>query len=362
MEFNDLVKLTDNEFLSYYDERIPDDVTYIDTGSYIINALYSGSIYKGIPSNKIVSYIGEPQTGKTFFTLSAVKSFLNSDKHNAVIYFESEGALQPNQSDTNELLDSFGIDKERFKILPVDTVQKFRHQITKVLDGYSDAVNNNKKMPKLLICLDSMGNLGTSKEFEDAAEGKEVQDMSRARLLKSTFRVITLKLAKLKIPMIITNHVYSQIGAMFPQQIPSGGQGLIYCSSIIVALSRRKEKDGTDVIGNIIHCKNFKNRLVKENKIVDTLLTYDSGLNRYYGLNTLAEKYGIFKRVGNRYELPDGTKAFEKQLNNESEKYYTKEILDLIDSAAAKEFLYGSDRIVEQQVEKKETKAKCKTQ
>ena len=128
---------------------------------------------------------------------------------------------------------------------------------------------------------------------------------------------------------------------MFPQDVMGGGSGLQYAAYSIVFLSRRKEKVGTDVIGNVIHCKNFKSRLAKENKKIDVLLTYDQGLNRYYDLLDLAEKYDIIKKVSTRYEMPDGIKVFGKQIMEDPEKYFTDDIMEKLDIAAQKEFLYG---------------------
>jgi hypothetical protein len=207
------------------------------------------------------------------------------------------------------------------------------------LDKYLEEPES--KRPKMLICLDSLGNLSTTKEMEDSADGKETQDMTRARLIKGVFRVLTLKLAKAKVPMFLTNHTYMQVGSMYPQQIMGGGSGIQYAASTIIFLSKRKEKDGNDIIGNIIHCKSIKNRIAKENQQVDVLLTYDKGLNRYYGLSDLAIKANIFKKSSTRIELPDGTKIFEKRLNKEPEKYFTKEILEKIDEYCHKLFLYG---------------------
>ena len=128
---------------------------------------------------------------------------------------------------------------------------------------------------------------------------------------------------------------------MFPTDVMGGGSGLQYAASTIIFLSKRKEKEGTDVVGNIIHCKNFKSRLTKENKMVDVLLRYDLGLNRYYGLLELAEKYDIIKKVSTRYELPDGTKLFGKQILSDTEKYFTDDIMKSLNEAANKEFSYG---------------------
>jgi len=120
-----------------------------------------------------------------------------------------------------------------------------------------------------------------------------------------------------------------------------GGSGLKYAASTIIYLSRKKEKDGTEVIGNIIHCKNHKSRLTKENKIVDVRLTYDKGLDRYYGLLELAEKYEIFKKVSTRYELPDGSKQFGKTILNNPKTYFTEEVMHDLEIAAETEFKYA---------------------
>ena len=106
-------------------------------------------------------------------------------------------------------------------------------------------------------------------------------------------------------------------------------------------LSKKKEKDGAEVIGNIVHCKNHKSRLTIENKMVDVRLTYDKGLDKYYGLLDIAEKYNIFKKVSTRYELPDGTKQYGKSIMNDPEKYFTKEIMEKIEESVGKEFRYG---------------------
>jgi hypothetical protein len=151
--------------------------------------------------------------------------------------------------------------------------------------------------------------------------------------------------------MIVTNHTYDVIGSMFPQKEMGGGSGLKYAASSIIYLSKKKEKDGTEVIGNIIHCKNQKSRLTVENKMVDVRLTYDKGLDRYYGLLDLALKYGIFKQVSTRIELPDGKTQFGKTINNNPETYFTTEILDQLNECCKKEFKYGNSDIIEDESE-----------
>jgi len=229
-------------------------------------------------------------------------------------------------------------------MFPVTTVQEFRTQALKVLDKYLEQNEADRK--PILLCLDSLGMLSTTKEVEDTADGKETRDMTRAQVLKAAFRVLTLKLGRAKVPMVVTNHTYDVVGSMFPTKEMGGGSGLKYAASSIVYLSKKKEKDGTEVIGNIVHCKNHKSRITVENKMVDVRLTYDKGLDKYYGLLDLALKYGIFKNVSTRIELPDGSKTFGKTINNNPEKYFTEDIMKQLDECAEKEFKYGNQEEV----------------
>ena len=333
----DIIRETGNEYATLASEGIDaGDVTnFVDTGCYSLNALLSGSIYGGMPANKITAIAGESATGKTFFALSICKNFLDMDKDAGIIYFESESAVSKN------MIEDRGIDSKRFVVVPVATVQEFRTQSIKIVDKYLEQPEKDRK--PIMFVLDSLGMLSTTKEMEDTAEGKETRDMTRSQIVKAAFRVLTLKLGKAKVPMIMTNHTYDVIGSMFPQKEMGGGSGLKYAASNIVYLSKRKEKDGKEIIGNVIHCKNYKSRLTKENAMIDVRLTYDKGLDQHYGLLDLAVKYGIFKSVSTRIELPDGSKQYAKTINNEPNKFFTKEVLAQIDEAAKKEFLYGAE-------------------
>ena len=331
-----IIKETGNEYASLVSEGVEagDVDSFIDTGSYMFNALLSGSINGGLPSNKITAIAGESATGKTFFVLGMVKEFLQNNKNAGVIYFESESAL------TKKLIEDRGIDSERMIIMPVTTVQEFRHQALTVLEKYNEQDETDRQ--PLLLVLDSLGMLSTTKEVEDTAEGKETRDMTRAQILKAAFRVLTLKLGRTKVPMIITNHTYDVVGAYMPMKEMGGGSGLKYAASTIVYLSKKKEKEGTDVVGNIIHCKTQKSRLSKENMMVDVRLRYDTGLDKHYGLVDLAVKHGIFKQVSTRIELPDGTKQYAKSIYADPEKYFTKDVMKQLDEAADKEYSYGN--------------------
>ena len=296
----DLAKASGNEYAGVVADGVAagDVDSFIDSGSYIFNALLSGSLHGGLPMNKITALAGESATGKTYFALGICQKFLEDNPDSAVIYFESESAL------TKDMIEERGIDSNRIVIVPVVTVQEFRNQSLSILDRYLET--DESERPPMLFVLDSLGMLSTTKEIEDTAEGKETKDMTRAQITKGAFRVLTLKLGRAKVPMIVTNHTYDVIGSMFPQKEMGGGSGLKYAASSIIFLSKKKEKDGTEIIGNIIHCKNAKSRLTVENRMVDVRLTYDKGLDRYYGLLDLALAFDVFKKQGTRILLPTG--------------------------------------------------------
>ena len=332
----DLVKSTGNEYANIVSDGVAagDVDTFVDTGSYVFNSLLSGSLYGGLPSNKITAIAGESATGKTYFALGMVKQFLADNPESAVIYFESESAI------SKTMIEDRGIDSKRMVIVPVVTVQEFRKQAISILDKYLETPKD--KRPPMMMCLDSLGMLSTTKEIEDTAEGKETRDMTRAQVVKGAFRVLTLKLGRAGVPMIVTNHTYDVIGSMFPQKEMGGGSGLKYAASSIIYLSKKKEKEGTEVIGNIIHCKNAKSRLTVENRVVDVRLSYDSGLDRYYGLLDLALASGIFEKSSTRIKLPNGKTEFGKTINNNPEKYFTPDVMERLETVVEGYFKYGN--------------------
>ena len=330
-----VIKDSGNEFAGLVSEGVAagDITNYVDTGSYIFNALVSGSLYGGLPANKVTALAGESSTGKTFFALSVVRNFLDANPTGGVIYFETESAI------SREMIESRGIDSKRMIIVPVTTVQEFRTQAVKIVDKYLKQKESDRK--PLMFVLDSLGMLSTSKEIEDTEAGKETRDMTRAQVLKGAFRVLTLKLGLANVPMIVTNHTYDVVGSYIPTKEMGGGSGLKYAASTIVYLSKKKEKDGTDVVGNIIKVKAAKSRLTKENAQIETRLFYDErGLDRYYGLLELGEKYGVFERVGNRYRIGESN-VYPKSILADPEKYFTKEVMQALDESAQKEFKYG---------------------
>jgi len=165
-----------NEYGGIVDDGVEagDVDSFIDTGSYVFNALLSGSIHGGLAGNKITALAGESATGKTFFLMGMVKSFLDRNPNAGVIFFESESAI------TRQMVIDRGIDPKRMVMMPVTTVQEFRTQAIRVLDDYL-AQDVSERLP-MMLCLDSLGMLSTTKEVEDTADGKETRDMTRAQV------------------------------------------------------------------------------------------------------------------------------------------------------------------------------------
>jgi RecA/RadA recombinase len=333
-----MVKSSGNKYASLVSDGLDgsDVGGFVDTGCYMLNGLLSADIYGGLPNNKILALAGESSTGKTYFTLGIVSKFLRDNPEAVVLYFDSEQAV------TSEMFKNRGIDPKRVGVFPVSTIEEFRHQAITIVDKYLALPKEDQK--PTMVVLDSLGMLSTSKEMNDTAEGKETRDMTRAQIIKSTFRVLTVKLGIAKIPMIMTNHTYQVVGAYVPMSEMGGGTGLKYAASTIVYLSKKKDKNADgQVVGNIIHCKLYKGRFTKENKQIDVRLNYDSGLDPYYGLVDIAISAGIFKKNSTRIELPDGSKVYEKTIYENPEKYFTKDVLDQINEAVYNEFSYGGE-------------------
>jgi RecA/RadA recombinase len=308
---------------------------YVDTGSYIFNALVSGSIFGGVSGNKITAIAGESSTGKTFFSLAVVKNFLDTHPDGYCLYFDTEAAINKG------LLESRGIDLSRLVVVNVVTIEEFRSKALKAVDIYLKKPVDERK--PCMFVLDSLGMLSTEKEITDALNDKQVRDMTKSQLVKGAFRMLTLKLGQANIPMIVTNHTYDVIGAYVPTKEMGGGSGLKYAASTIIYLSKSKEKDGKEVIGNIIKAKTAKSRLSKENQQVEIRLFYDErGLDRYYGLLELGELAGLWKNVAGRYEM-DGKKIYAKEILKNPDQYFTEEVMQQLDAAAKQQFSYGTN-------------------
>ena len=339
---NDFLKtmkdVVNSDYASLADEGVVGEVSkFIDMGSYALNALVSGSIYGGFPANKIIMLAGEPAVGKTFFALAMVADFMRKNPDGQVVMFESEGAI------TNDTFSSRGIDRSRVLVVPVVTVQEFRTAALRVLQAYEGL----KKRPPLLMVLDSLGMLSTSKEIADAAEGKDTRDMTRAQLIRGAFRVLSLKMGVLNVPLIVTNHVSEVIGAYVPTKTTTGGMGANYGASTVVMLTKSRDKDGTAIIGNIIKVTLAKSRFTREGLRVETKLSYEDGLLPYHGLLEMAVEAGVWKKEGS-YVLVDGKKMFPSQIYKNPEPYFTTEVMDGIDAYTRSHYMFGMDKRVNQ--------------
>jgi RecA/RadA recombinase len=335
MDFlKEIVKEIGDEYTQIASD-IDETERFIDTGSYIFNGLISGSILGGVSSNRITAIAGESSTGKTYFSLAIVKNFLDTNPDGYCLYFDTEAAVNKG------LLESRGIDTTRLVVVNVVTIEEFRSKALKAVDIYLKTEEENRK--PCMFVLDSLGMLSTEKEIKDALDDKQVRDMTKSQLVKGAFRMLTLKLGQANIPLIVTNHTYDVIGSYVPTKEMGGGSGLKYASSTIIYLSKKKEKDKTEVVGNIIKAKTAKSRLSKENKQVEIRLYYDErGLDRYYGLLELGELGGMWKNVAGRYEI-DGKKIYAKQIYAEPEKYFTSEVLEKLDEISKITFSYGKN-------------------
>ena len=332
-----VIKESGNEFAGLVSEGIAaGDITdYVDTGSYIVNALVSGSLFGGLPSNKVTALAGESSTGKTFFALSVVRNFLDANPTGGVIYFETESAI------SRDMIESRGIDSKRMIIMPVATIEEFRTQACRILDKYLKEPKDDR-VPMMFV-LDSLGMLSTTKEMEDVANDKQVRDMTKSQLIKGAFRVLTLKLGQAQVPMIVTNHTYDVIGSYVPTKEMGGGTGLKYAASTIIYLSKSKERDSKkEVVGNIIKCEAKKSRLTIEGSKVATRLFFDErGLDKYYGLLELGIEHGVFGKNGNRVLIGESS-VYPSAVLADPEKYFTPEVMEKLEAAAQKEFSYGN--------------------
>lgn len=251
---------------------------WIHTGNYHLNACVSGSLFKGWPNNRSSSVAGPSGTGKTFLMLNTVREAINMGYN--VIYYDSEAAVDKEQ------MEKFGIDTSKVNYQPTNTVQDFRTSVTTITTKMQEAKRAGGEVPKVMIILDSAGNLATAKEIEDAKSGSEKSDMTRSKVLKSIFRIIMTPLADLKIPFLFTNHTY-QSQSFIPMQIAGGGTGPQYAASIVLMLNKAQLKDGAEKVGIIVTAKPDKNRFAKPHPI-KFHLNFTEGMNPYVGLEQYA--------------------------------------------------------------------------
>ena len=334
-----------NPLGSVMDQSTFSEVTeWIDTGNYHLNACVSGTLFGGWPNNRSCSVAGPSGTGKTYLILNSVKEAI--DMGYSVIFYDSEAAVD------KTLMEKFGIDTTKVNYQPINTVQEFRTSVTTITGKMQDIKRSGGKTPKIMIILDSAGNLATAKEIEDARSGSEKSDMTRSKVLKSIFRIIMTPLADLKIPFIFTNHTY-QTQSFISQQVAGGGTGPEYAASIVLFLGKAQLKEGGEKAGIIVNAKPNKNRFAKPHPI-KFHLHFSEGMNKYVGLEQYIdwEDIGITRgSIEKGVKTPKATargwicKHLDEAVSNKdffSDKVFTREVLEKIDKKIYDLFNYNT--------------------
>lgn len=340
--------------------------TWIDTDIYMLNALLSKSILNGgISKNRITIFVGEESVGKSYLCYNIARNAQKKENYN-VIYIDTEFSVELGD------LEQFGIDisPERFMLIRSNKVEDIKFMLSQFLDGLKQQKMKGVEIDKTIIFLDSIGQLASVKEVEDAVEGKSKADMSRAKAIKSLFRIINSDLGYLDIPMICTNHQYMSQD-LFPKAIQSGGKGVDYSASTIVYLTKAKLKTGNEdendlgASGIIVTALARKNRNAKPKKIKFEI-NHSTGTNKFTGLEMFCtpenfEKIGIAKvkpevdkKTGEITYKPSAGKWYVKHLDKTfydkqlfTSKIFTMDILKIIDPIAIDYFSYASQEDIE---------------
>ena len=302
-----------NPFATYLEDSTLSRVGgWIDTGSYVLNAIVSGSIHGGIPKGRVTMLGGESMTGKTLFVL---KILANAQKEGLIpVIFDTENAVDP------EGAERIGLDISKVKYVPCVTIEQTRNALYKFLTS----VKEKGLEGKFIVAIDSLGNLQS--ELEHSRMGKEStsSDMgSKARAMKSLMQTCTNLGATTQTTILCTNHVYDDPAAMFPsiEKHMPGGKSIVYLPSVTVQLARKpmksdggKTMDAETAVGQknyagiLIRALTRKNRFIKQYLQGEMFLSFHTGLDRYYGLLDLAVGVGAVIQTGSTYQLPDGKK------------------------------------------------------
>ena len=350
LSFLDLKKkMQKNSLLGNHSEMFSKEYGFIHTGNHMLNALLSADLLGGYPENRIISISGEKGTGKTFLSLNAAREFQNNGY--AVKFYDSEGAINKRQ------VEEFGVstEEDQWDYSSVSTVEDFRTDITNYIQELLDMKRDGYEIPKMLFILDSAGNLASTKEVEDALSGSQKADMTRAKVLKSVFRIITSKLAEIGATLIFTNHTYRTTD-LFSKEVSSGGTGPAYAASIIIFLSKAqlKESDGKTKRGIIVTAKTEKNRFARP-ELIKFHIDFTKGMNPYVGLHEYLgwDNCGIengiilteaeFQKVHKKHydknpSLVDEVMLTEYELNGEKHYFVPKDNLKKLGLTGATKF------------------------
>ena len=256
----------------------------ISTSIPVINVALSGRLDGGLTPG-LTMWAGPSKHFKTAFSLLMAKSYMDKYEDAALLFYDSEfGTPQ-------SYFDSFGIDTARVIHTPLTDVEQLKFDIMQQLAGI-------ERGDHLIIVIDSIGNLASKKEVEDALDGKSVGDMTRAKQMKSLFRMVTPHLNLKDIPLVVVNHTYMEIG-MFPKAIVGGGTGSYYSADNIFILGRQQEKEGTEIIGYNYIINVEKSRYVKEKSKIPISVSFDGGISKWSGLLDIAIESGHIIKPSN---------------------------------------------------------------
>lgn len=289
------------------DSEVFGDRQVIVTEVPIINAALSGSLKGGLTSG-VTMIAGPSKHFKTGIALLFLRSFLQHHKDGAVLFYDSEFGSPPAYFDT------FGIDKKRVFHTPITNVEELKHDIMIQL---AEA----KRGDPLLIFIDSIGQLASLKEVEDAIEGKSVADMTRAKAIKSLFRMITPHLRIKDIPLVVINHTYKEIG-MFPKDIVGGGTGSYFAADTIWIVGRRQEKTKDELSGYEFVLNTEKSRQVKEKSKFPVSVKFDFGIERYSGLLENALEAGFVAKPNDGWYLKKGAKTKVREADTKTAEFW----------------------------------------
>jgi RecA/RadA recombinase len=332
------IKVSGNTMSSLMSEETLSNTTdWIDTGSHALNGLLSANIFNGVPNNKVIAFAGEESVGKTFFVLNIAKQAIEAGYN--ILYFDTENSTE------KDMVVKRNIDPSKILYLPVETVEDFRDQLVKIVDDYNDKKQNGEECPKLMIILDSLGNTSTRKEIKDVETGNDKQDMTRSKVVKSIFRVLNIKLAKAKIPMLITNHVYADMSSFVPKKIMSSG---CLTKDAMVLMHNKKYKNINKIFpGDIVQTLTGKKEVLntfyyQEKEIVtfklengDTinctenhkfLIENDSGFIWKKAKDINENDYILFKEKSKNHNLKQV--KIIKKIRNKKEDVYDIEVKD----------------------------------
>ena len=319
---------------------------WIDTGSYALNAIFSGSLYGGVPVGRITGFSGPSGAGKTLIINKIIANAQKKGYFAAI--WDTEAAVD------RQSAEGVGIDAKRVKYYPVETVEDCRNQIATFLDKIIAAKDPNLKV---IIAIDSLGNLASAKELRDVTEGKDAADMgTKAKAMKSMMRALTFKAAKARVPILFTNHIYDNPTSMYPELVKkqSGGSGPVYLASLLVQLATRNEKIDKNedqeaigvahnVSGVTLSAMTVKNRFVPPFLKAELYNNFRTGLSRYTGLADMAIAMGVV--TGDKtYTLGTDKIGYRKNWENDTE-FWDKKALPLLEKAFKEKVCYGNAAI-----------------